>query len=239
MPMPPARTGPATSVTTGLSSVSSCRWRSTIAVAPSSMPPVVASLRSAPEQNTRPDERISTTLTRVVLAGRRHVRHQLGHQLPRQRVAVVRRVERDRRDRAVDLEMDELARCRRAVGHVRNLTHGVRRGARRPGARPARATPTTEKKMFGGLAFLVGGNMAVAASGKGGLMVRCDPRTPTPTWRPARTPFEMRGKPMNGWLRVTAEAGRRRRRAGPMGAGRRGPGGGTPAQVAVCSEQGA
>ena len=33
----------------------------------------------------------------------------------------------------------------------------------------------TEKKMFGGLAFLVGGNMAVAASGQGGLMVRCDP----------------------------------------------------------------
>ena len=35
--------------------------------------------------------------------------------------------------------------------------------------------PVTEKKMFGGLAFLVGGHMAVAASGKGGLMVRCDP----------------------------------------------------------------
>ena len=36
-------------------------------------------------------------------------------------------------------------------------------------------TPTTEKRMFGGLAFLVGGHMAVAASSKGGLMVRCAP----------------------------------------------------------------
>ena len=35
--------------------------------------------------------------------------------------------------------------------------------------------PVVERKMFGGLAFLVGGSMAVAASGKGGLMVRCDP----------------------------------------------------------------
>ena len=35
--------------------------------------------------------------------------------------------------------------------------------------------PVTEQKMFGGLAFLVGGHMAVAASGKGGLMLRCDP----------------------------------------------------------------
>jgi TfoX/Sxy family transcriptional regulator of competence genes len=35
--------------------------------------------------------------------------------------------------------------------------------------------PVTEKRMFGGLAFLVGGNMAVAASGQGGLMVRVDP----------------------------------------------------------------
>jgi TfoX/Sxy family transcriptional regulator of competence genes len=30
----------------------------------------------------------------------------------------------------------------------------------------------TEKKMFGGLAFLVGGNMAIAASGQGGILVR-------------------------------------------------------------------
>ena len=37
-------------------------------------------------------------------------------------------------------------------------------------------TPTTEQKMFGGLAFLGGGNMAVAASSKGGLMGRCAPQ---------------------------------------------------------------
>ena len=34
----------------------------------------------------------------------------------------------------------------------------------------------TEKKMFGGLAFLIGGNMAIAASGQGGILVRVDPR---------------------------------------------------------------
>ena len=33
----------------------------------------------------------------------------------------------------------------------------------------------TEKKMFGGLAFLIGGNMAIGASGQGGLLVRVDP----------------------------------------------------------------
>jgi hypothetical protein len=58
-----------------------------------------------------------------------------------------------------------------------------------------------EKKMFGGLAFLIGGNMALAASGHGGLMVRVDPAesdTLTSTTR-ARI-VEMRGRPMRGWL---------------------------------------
>src|SRR6185437_4759885 len=58
-----------------------------------------------------------------------------------------------------------------------------------------------EKKMFGGLAFLIGGNMAIAASGQGGLMVRVDPAqsdTLTST-TPARI-IEMRGRPMRGWL---------------------------------------
>jgi TfoX/Sxy family transcriptional regulator of competence genes len=63
----------------------------------------------------------------------------------------------------------------------------------------------TEKKMFGGLAFLVGGNMAVAASGQGGLLVRVDP---TDGERLARTtkaePMAMRGRSMSGWLRVDA-----------------------------------
>ena len=64
----------------------------------------------------------------------------------------------------------------------------------------------TEKKMFGGLAFLVGGNMAVAASGQGGLMVRVDPADSEMLVR--TTPAEvmvMRGRPMEGWLRVAAE----------------------------------
>lgn len=61
----------------------------------------------------------------------------------------------------------------------------------------------TEKKMFGGLAFLVGGNMAVAASGQGGLLVRVDPsRTEELLATTAAFPMEMRGRPMSGWLRV-------------------------------------
>jgi TfoX/Sxy family transcriptional regulator of competence genes len=64
----------------------------------------------------------------------------------------------------------------------------------------------TEKKMFGGLAFLVGGNMSVAASGQGGLMVRCDPeRTSELLQKPHAKPFEMRGREMDGWLRVDDE----------------------------------
>jgi hypothetical protein len=63
-----------------------------------------------------------------------------------------------------------------------------------------------EQKMFGGLAFLIGGNMAVAASGQGGLLVRVDPAESDTLLAdsPAR-PFEMRGKQMKGWLRVDAE----------------------------------
>jgi hypothetical protein len=67
-------------------------------------------------------------------------------------------------------------------------------------------TPTSEKKMFGGLAFLVGGNMAVAASGQGGLMVRCA-REDTETHVAAgASRMEMKGRAMDGWLRVPAEA---------------------------------
>ena len=64
----------------------------------------------------------------------------------------------------------------------------------------------TEKKMFGGLAFLIGGNMAVAASGQGGLMVRVDPEeTDALLEKPHARPFEMRGRGMQGWLRVDDE----------------------------------
>jgi hypothetical protein len=64
----------------------------------------------------------------------------------------------------------------------------------------------TEKKMFGGLAFLIGGNMAVAASGQGGLMVRCDPAaTDELVTKPHARRFEMRGREMDGWLRVDGD----------------------------------
>ena len=60
-----------------------------------------------------------------------------------------------------------------------------------------------EKKMFGGLAFLIGGNMAVAASGQGGLLVRVDPAESAGSSRRHR-PQEMvmRGRSMTGWLRL-------------------------------------
>jgi TfoX/Sxy family transcriptional regulator of competence genes len=61
----------------------------------------------------------------------------------------------------------------------------------------------TEKTMFGGLAFLVGGNMAVAASGQGGLLVRVDPTQGEELLATtAAFPMEMRGRAMSGWLRV-------------------------------------
>lgn len=60
-----------------------------------------------------------------------------------------------------------------------------------------------EKKMFGGLAFLVGGNMAVAASSRGGLLVRVDPAESDRLVETREARFmEMRGAPMRGWLRV-------------------------------------
>ena len=63
-----------------------------------------------------------------------------------------------------------------------------------------------EKKMFGGLAFLVGGYMAVAASGQGGVLVRVDPdESDALVARTKAYPMEMRGRSMQGWLRVDAE----------------------------------
>ena len=64
----------------------------------------------------------------------------------------------------------------------------------------------TEKKMFGGLSFLVGGNMAVAASGQGGLLVRVDPaETDQLLASTPATLMEMGGRSMTGWLRVASE----------------------------------
>jgi TfoX/Sxy family transcriptional regulator of competence genes len=70
----------------------------------------------------------------------------------------------------------------------------------------------TEKKMFGGLAFLVDGNMAVAASGQGGLLVRVDPaQSDELVARSSARPMEMRGRTMAGWLRVDGEDVRTKR----------------------------
>ncbi len=63
----------------------------------------------------------------------------------------------------------------------------------------------TEQRMFGGLAFLIGGHMAVAASREGGLLLRCDPgRTEELVAQPHARPFQMRGRELQGWLRVDA-----------------------------------
>jgi TfoX/Sxy family transcriptional regulator of competence genes len=73
-----------------------------------------------------------------------------------------------------------------------------------------------EKRMFGGLAFLVGGHMAVAASGRGGLMVRVEPEEGDRLLeRPHVEPFEMRGRPIAGWLRIDAEGVRTKRQLEP------------------------
>jgi TfoX/Sxy family transcriptional regulator of competence genes len=70
----------------------------------------------------------------------------------------------------------------------------------------------TEQKMFGGLAFLINGNMAVAASGQGGLLLRVDPEeTNALAARPHARPFEMRGRELTGWLRVDPEGVRTKR----------------------------
>jgi TfoX/Sxy family transcriptional regulator of competence genes len=64
----------------------------------------------------------------------------------------------------------------------------------------------TEQKMFGGLAFLIGGNMAIAASGQGGLLVRVDPEDSDELVATTKASLmEMRGRSMKGWLRVDAE----------------------------------
>ena len=60
--------------------------------------------------------------------------------------------------------------------------------------------------MFGGLAFLIGGHMSVSVSGQGGLLLRCDPaETDALLAKPHTGPLEMRGRMMDGWLRVAPE----------------------------------
>lgn len=65
----------------------------------------------------------------------------------------------------------------------------------------------SERRMFGGLAFLINGNMSVSASGRGGLMLRCDPaRSDDFVLRPHVGRMVMRDREMAGWLRVGAAA---------------------------------
>ena len=64
----------------------------------------------------------------------------------------------------------------------------------------------TEKKMFGGLAFLLHGNMSVAASRNGGLLVRVDPaETDACLARPHASLMEMGGRTMDGWITVAPD----------------------------------
>ena len=63
----------------------------------------------------------------------------------------------------------------------------------------------TEQAMFGGLAFLINGNMSVSASGHGGLLLRIDPdQTDKLATRAHAQRFVMRDREMSGWLRVDA-----------------------------------
>ncbi|MFI5496044.1 TfoX/Sxy family protein [Actinoplanes sp. NPDC051859] len=72
---------------------------------------------------------------------------------------------------------------------IRDLVHGE------PGL--------TEKRMFGGLAFLIDGHLAVSASGQGGLLLRVDPAdTPRLVEQPEAARFEMRGRELDGWLHI-------------------------------------
>ncbi|HWX52678.1 MAG TPA: TfoX/Sxy family protein [Solirubrobacteraceae bacterium] len=70
----------------------------------------------------------------------------------------------------------------------------------------------SEQRMFGGLAFLINGNMSVSASGQGGLLLRVDPaESDALLAKPHAALFEMRGRTMRGWLRVAPEGLRTKR----------------------------
>ena len=74
----------------------------------------------------------------------------------------------------------------------------------------------TEKRMFGGVAFLVDGRMALAASNQGGALIRVDPAdSDRLVERTAAETAIMRGRPMHGWLRVPSDALRTGRQLGP------------------------
>jgi hypothetical protein len=69
-----------------------------------------------------------------------------------------------------------------------------------------------EKRMFGGLAFLIGGHMSVAASGRGGLMVRVPPdETEKLLRREHVEPMVMAGRETRGWVSVSNDGVRTKR----------------------------
>jgi hypothetical protein len=73
-------------------------------------------------------------------------------------------------------------------------------------------TGLTEKRMFGGLAFLIGGHMSVSVSGRGGLMIRVEPEeTDSLLAKPHAGPMVMSGREVQGWLRVDVEGVRTKR----------------------------
>lgn len=74
----------------------------------------------------------------------------------------------------------------------------------------------TEKRMFGGLAFLLHGNMSVSASRNGGLLARIDPaETDAALARPHVQLMEMGGRRMAGWITVAPEGVRTKRQLAP------------------------
>ena len=74
----------------------------------------------------------------------------------------------------------------------------------------------TEQSMFGGLAFMIGGNMAVAASSQGGALVRVDPAESERLLATTTAePMEMRGREMRGWLRIDSASLRTKRQLTP------------------------
>lgn len=95
--------------------------------------------------------------------------------------------------------------CGAAERHTARVAHDEALAARIR-ALLADQAGTAERRMFGGLAFLLGGHMAVAVSGRGGLMVRVDPRRASELLtRPRSSRMVMGGRETDGWLRVIGE----------------------------------
>ena len=207
IPMPPARTAPEIRVTTGLSRVAISRCSATIRFAPSSIPTVVASERSAPEQKTFPSCRTSTTCDRVVGLGPLEPLEQLGDQLLRQRVAVVRGVEGDRGDRVGDGVVDELVWhagilpsgspvpiCTRS-GSWRCGRHGVPTSPTHPvavGDEPPRVTIKLRFALYGVLA-------ALAGTGVGHLVAALTSRRPRRCSRSGELVIDHTPTPVKEW----------------------------------------